>query len=125
MWTLRFLLITSLALIFPMSQAAEKPVLVDINTASQYELMTLHGVGEKKAEAILKYRELHGLFQSTYEITEVYGIGDKLFEYNEPTMIVTFPKEETTVLPPLPELTTPKNTSSSTASKKTSETMRY
>ena len=115
MWTLRFLLITSLALIFSMSQAAEKPVLVDINTASQYELMTLHGVGEKKAEAILKYRELHGLFQSTYEITEVYGTGDKLFEYNEPSMIVTFPKEETTALPPLPETTIPKDTSSSTA----------
>ena len=99
----KVLLIILFSLTLSVSQAEENAEIIDLNTATKYELMTLQGVGEKRAEAILKYREQHGLFQSTYEITEVYGIGDKLFEYNEPNMIVTFPKEE---VAPLPESTT-------------------
>lgn len=45
----------------------EDPLLddrVDINRAGKEELMTLTGVGETRAQAILAYRETHGqLFQ--------------------------------------------------------------
>ena len=36
---------------------------VNLNTATAEELMTLSGIGEAKAEAILRYREEHGGFQ--------------------------------------------------------------
>ena len=60
------------------SELVPKPV--DINTADQEELMTLPGIGEVKAKAIIEYRDLYGGFVSPEEITEVAGIGDVTFE---------------------------------------------
>lgn len=58
-------------------------VSVNINTASAEELATLlNGVGEKKAQAIIEYREQHGEFQSTEQLVEVKGIGPALLERN-------------------------------------------
>lgn len=47
---------------------------VNLNTASAEQLMTLNGIGEAKAAAIIRYREEHGAFQSTEELMEVEGI---------------------------------------------------
>ncbi len=52
---------------------------ISLNQATKEELMTLSGIGESKAEAILKYREEHGGFQAIEELKEVSGIGDALF----------------------------------------------
>ena len=52
---------------------------VNINTATKEELMTLSGIGEARAEAILKYREEKGGFQSTEELKEIDGIKDGIF----------------------------------------------
>ena len=52
---------------------------IDINKADVSELSTLPGVGIKKAEAIVKYRELNGNFTSVDEIVNVSGIGPKMF----------------------------------------------
>lgn len=41
--------------------------------------MTLNGIGESRAQAILTYREENGLFQSVEQIKEVSGIGDGIF----------------------------------------------
>lgn len=54
--------------------------MVNINTATAQELCTLKMIGETRAEAIVKYREKYGLFQSKEEITKVYGIGEKTYE---------------------------------------------
>lgn len=54
--------------------------IVNINTASISELTTLPGLGEKKAENVIKYREEHGNFEKIEDILNVSGIGDSLYE---------------------------------------------
>lgn len=54
--------------------------LVNLNQASKEELMTLPGIGEAKAEAILQYRTEHGTFSSIDEIKNISGIKDGVFE---------------------------------------------
>lgn len=54
--------------------------LININTCTLDELMEINGIGKTKAEAILKYRESNGDFNSIDDIKKVDGIGDALFE---------------------------------------------
>lgn len=54
--------------------------LVSINTATKEDLMTLSGIGESKAEAIIKYREENGEFLDITDIMNVSGIGESAFE---------------------------------------------
>lgn len=53
---------------------------VSINHGTLQELMTLDGIGESKAKAIIQYREEHGPFQEIEEITKVSGIGSAIYE---------------------------------------------
>lgn len=53
--------------------------LININTATKDELMTLPGIGESKAEAIIKYRDNNGPFQSTEDITNIPGIKEGVY----------------------------------------------
>lgn len=53
---------------------------VNINTASLDELLTLTGIGESKARAIIEYRESFGLFTTKEDIMNVDGIGESLYE---------------------------------------------
>ncbi len=56
---------------------------IDINTASAEELAeALKGIGAKKAEAIVQYREENGPFTAVEQLTEVKGIGPKTLENN-------------------------------------------
>ncbi len=56
---------------------------VNINTADKDALMsTIKGVGEKRAEAIIAYREQNGSFKSIEELAEVSGIGPSIVEAN-------------------------------------------
>ncbi|MDN5872863.1 MAG: helix-hairpin-helix domain-containing protein [Sinobacteraceae bacterium] len=48
---------------------------VNVNTATAEQLQALDGVGQVKAEAIVKYREQHGNFHNKKELMEVPGIG--------------------------------------------------
>lgn len=53
---------------------------ININTAGKEELMTLSGIGESRAEDIIRYREEHGKFSSVEDIQNVSGIGEKSFQ---------------------------------------------
>lgn len=53
---------------------------VNINTAGKEELMTLTGIGETRAEAILAYRQETGGFQAPEDLMQVEGIKEKTFE---------------------------------------------
>jgi len=85
--TLLLSLLLSATLAFP---ALAEPL--DLNAASAAELAAaLSGIGPKKAEAIVVYREQNGDFQSVDEITEVSGIGPKLLESNRDNLMVGSP----------------------------------
>lgn len=53
---------------------------VNLNTADEMTLMTLNGIGEKKAQAIVAYRTQHGQFKTVEELKEVDGFGEKTVE---------------------------------------------
>ncbi len=58
-------------------------VAVSINTASAEELaQVINGVGLKKAQAIVSYREEYGPFKELDQLQEVPGIGSALVERN-------------------------------------------
>ncbi len=52
---------------------------VNLNTATRDELMTLPGIGESKADAIIAYRSEHGAFASIEEIQDISGIKSGVF----------------------------------------------
>ena len=60
-------------------EAEEKRGMVDINTAGTEELMKLEGIGEKRAEDIINYRERVGGFTSIEELMNVSGIKEAVF----------------------------------------------
>ena len=53
---------------------------ININTALAVDLMRLPGIGEKKAQAIVEWREKYGPFRTSRQIMKVSGIGKRLFE---------------------------------------------
>lgn len=53
---------------------------VNINTASAEELKTLSGIGDTRAESIIRYREEQGGFQSVEDLMNVEGIKEGVFE---------------------------------------------
>ena len=74
------------------SQAATEPAVeerpdslmegetININTADVYDLQRLPGIGEKRAQSILEYREEHGPFQTVDELDHVSGIGQGILD---------------------------------------------
>ena len=72
-------------LISPINQNDNKKI--DINTADQSELMTLPNIGEKRADAIIEYRQKNK-FNKIEDIKNVSGIGDKYFDAMKDMIIV-------------------------------------
>ena len=76
---------------------------VNVNTADAKTISdALSGIGQKKAEAIVKYREEKGPFKTADDLTNVAGIGEKTVEKNKNDILlsdaaaaVVEPKKET------------------------------
>lgn len=52
---------------------------ININTANKEELMTLPNIGDKRAQAIIEYRDTKK-FETIEEIKNVTGIGEKFYQ---------------------------------------------
>jgi competence protein ComEA len=61
---------------------------ININTASQEELMKLKSIGRAYADRIIQYRKKHGPFQKPDDILKVKGIGKKTWEANKDLIAV-------------------------------------
>lgn len=59
---------------------SNKNTIVNINTCTLEELLSINGIGESKAKSIIEYRENVGLFASKEDIMKVSGIGESLYD---------------------------------------------
>lgn len=61
---------------------------VNINTADAATLSSeLTGIGEKRAEAIIAYREANGPFKSAEELMNIKGIGESILKKNAENIV--------------------------------------
>lgn len=68
----------------PLQAVQQDVVKININTASAAELaMSLTGVGQRRAEAIIALREQLGGFTDANQLMQVKGIGPRLIELNK------------------------------------------
>jgi len=73
----------------------EKSAKININTATVKMLKTLKGIGEKKAQDIVNYRQKHGKFELLEDLKKVPGIGDKTLEKNRHQITIGQPVQKT------------------------------
>ncbi len=59
---------------------------IDLNTATEEELMVIDKVGPTTSRAIVEYRNVHGPFSSCQELTKISGLGPSFLKRNEPTL---------------------------------------
>ena len=62
------------------TELKEDNTLVNINKADKTKLTSISGIGDAKANAIIKYREENGNFKTIKDIKQVSGISDSLYE---------------------------------------------
>lgn len=61
---------------------------VNINTATETELVKLSGIGRGVAKRIIEYRQTHGEFKKPEDIRKVSGVGKGLWERNRDRIVV-------------------------------------
>lgn len=61
---------------------------VNINSADKETLMTIKGLGERRAEAIIQYRKENGPFTNIDQLAEIRGIGQSLIDSNRDSLVV-------------------------------------
>lgn len=61
---------------------------ISLNDANYEQLLSLKGIGKKKAEAIISYRQEVGSFSEIEELLLVSGIGKKVIQENEDRLVL-------------------------------------
>ncbi|HEY7163010.1 MAG TPA: helix-hairpin-helix domain-containing protein [Candidatus Binatia bacterium] len=64
---------------------------VNVNTATKDELISIKGIGEKRAQAIIDYRTKNGPFKTVDDLEKVPGIGPGLMKQIKPNVSVSGP----------------------------------
>ena len=82
---LRKAVLSAVLVLSPLCYAGEA---IDLNSADQQTLMSIKGIGEKRAAAIIAYRDEHGSFKSVDELMNVQGISESLVEKNRASLTV-------------------------------------
>lgn len=89
------LALAALCALAPAAAAAPPPSsskaldgVVNLNTATEAQLVMLPRVGEKVARRIIAFREQHGPFQRPEDLMNVQGIGEKVFDRLKPHLAV-------------------------------------
>ena len=77
-----------LAAMLSLSLSLSAAQAVNINTAGKAELMSVRGIGEKRAEAIIAYRDQNGPFKSVDDLESVQGIGPAILKDNRDSLTV-------------------------------------
>lgn len=62
------------------NKANQTNSLININTASKEQLLTLPGIGDAKANNIIDYRKINGNFKVITDLKNVTGIGDSIYD---------------------------------------------
>lgn len=84
---LRSLILAAACISVPAFADSDAPI--NVNTADAETLaQVLNGVGEKRAQAIVKWRQQHGPFQSIEQLTEVRGVGGEILARNRDRVTV-------------------------------------
>lgn len=73
---------------FLLMQALQAAGLVNINKADVKTLAALKGIGQKRAEAVIAYRQQHGAFGQIEELVNVKGIGQSFLTNNKHLLTV-------------------------------------
>ena len=68
--------------------AAATQIEININQADAETLAQLKGVGDKKAEAIVAWRDANGPFTSAEQLLEVKGIGQAILAQNKQVIVL-------------------------------------
>lgn len=61
---------------------------INLNTATVEELVSIDGLGESRASAIIEYRDYLGGYTSVEQIKEISGIGDATYAKLAPYLTV-------------------------------------
>lgn len=62
---------------------------IDINRATEFDLLNLPDVGPSLVRSILKYREEHGEFQRLEDFANIPGVGPQTFEQLAPYLRIS------------------------------------
>lgn len=61
---------------------------INLNTAGKEQLCQITGIGDKKADLIIQYRQEHGQFKTVDELKNINGFGDKTVAKLKPQLAV-------------------------------------